>query len=159
MKRTNLTIAFLILGLSFPVMSFGGVQEKRKIGRGDIPTPIKEAFTRAWPKAKIKQCEVETTANRAVYFIEAERDDREIEAVYQLEITLLEEQEDIDLKEVPSVVIEAIKAAYPAGEIEEVEKITRQGTLLRYEVELKDGKQNIELRLDPSGKILERKDD
>ena len=159
MKRTNLTIAFLILGLSFPVMSFGGVQEKRKIGRGDIPTPIKEAFTHAWPKAKIKQCEVETTANRAVYFIEAERDDRQIEAVYQLEITLLEEQEDIDLKEVPSVVIEAIKAAYPAGEIEEVEKITRQGTLLGYEVELKDGKQNIELRLDPSGKILERKDD
>ena len=159
MKRINLTIAFLILGLSFPIMSFGGVQEKRKIGRGDIPTPIKEAFNRAWPKAKIKQCEVETTANRAVYFIEAERDDREIEAVYQLEVTLLEEQVDIDLKELPVTVVEAIKAAYPAGQIEEVEKIIRQGALVGYEVELKDGKQNIELRLDPAGKILERKDD
>ncbi|MBI4750048.1 MAG: PepSY-like domain-containing protein [Acidobacteria bacterium] len=159
MKRINLTMAFLILVLSFPVMSFGGVQEKRKIGRGDIPLPIKEAFNRAWPKAKIKECEVETTANRVVYYLDAERDDREIEAVYQLEITLLEEQEDIDLKEVPAAVLEAVKAAYPTGHIEEVEKITRQGTLFGYEVELKDGKQNLELRLDPAGKILERKDD
>ncbi len=159
MKRINLTLAFLIVLLFFSSNSLGGVQEKRKIGRGDIPTPVKEAFNRAWPKAKIKQCGVETTANRAVYFIEAERDDREIEAVYQLEITLLEEQEDIDLKEVPSVILEAVKAAYPTGQIEEVEKISRQGTLLGYEVELKDGKQNIELRLDPAGKILERKDD
>lgn len=60
----------------------------------------------------------------------------------------------IALKDVPKVVVDAIKAKFPAGEMTEAAKETEDGKTT-YEVTLKDGGKAVDIALTAAGVILE----
>ena len=159
MVNKFLFYAVILLGLMLSLSSASATQEKRKISRKQVPVPIQEAFQKIFAGASIKQAEVEEKDGKLIYHLTGKHNGNEVELVYALEITLIEQQEDIPLSDLPAAVAAAIKAAHPTAIITETEKITRNGILLGYEVELEEGKQKLELRLTPDGKILERKVD
>lgn len=134
-------------------------QEKRKISRKEVPAPIQQAFQKIYPGVSIKQAEVKEKNDRLIYHHAGKRNGNEVELVYAMEITLIEQQEDIAISELPPAIAAAIKTAHPNATITETEKITKNGTLLGYEVEIKEGEQKLELRITPDRKITERKID
>lgn len=134
-------------------------QERRKISRKEVPAPIQQAFQKTFPGVSIKQAEIEEKDGKLIYHLAGKRNGTEVELVYAMEIMLIEQQEDIAINDLPAVIAAAIKTAHPNATITETEKITKNGTLLGYEVEIKDGNENLELRITPDGKITERKID
>lgn len=150
------------LGLLIALVALGQeteAQEKRKISRRQVPLPLQEAFQKRFPGASLKQAEVEEKEGKLIYSLEGKHKGIEVEIVYAVEIQLIEQQEDIPLSDLPAIVSAAIKTAHPNATVTEAEKITKDGILLGYEVELKDGSDSLELRLSPEGKILVRKVD
>jgi hypothetical protein len=55
----------------------------------------------------------------------------------------------------PAHIVQIIRNDYPKAQLKEAEKILKpDGAISGYELEIEDGKKEVKLELDPSGKIL-----
>jgi uncharacterized membrane protein YkoI len=159
MVNKTLIHATILLGLLVIFSSSTEAQERRKISRKEVPAPIQQAFRKTFLGVSIKQAEIEEKDGKLIYHLAGKRNGNEVELIYAMEITLIEQQEDIAIAELPAAISASIKAAHPNATVTEAEKITKSGTLIGYEVEIKEGNENLELRITPDGKITERKID
>ena len=104
--------------------------------------------------------EEENWEGKTVYEIEYKENDIEYEYFYLADGSLLQKGEEIKPASLPAAVMEAVKKAHPNAVIKEAKKkMLLDGTVLRFEVELKVGGKELELEIDPDGKILKTEED
>ncbi|HYE35194.1 PepSY-like domain-containing protein [Methylocaldum sp.] len=134
--------------------------EERELNKNDVPKAVLEAFERVHPEAKAVEYEEKTRGGMPFYELEYKVQGKEREFIYSADGTLVEQHEEIDRKDLPEVISQAVKKERPQATIKEVERITKSGeTIIGYEVEIKDGQQEIELEFDPTGKPLKQEQD
>ena len=144
-----LLIAFAVL-IYATIMA--AMENKRR-----VPAAVYEAFYKAYPQARDVTFEKDRQAGTAVIEVEFDNQGVRTEATYTRDGLLLEIEEDIKPDQLPETIVEALRTAYPYATLTEAEKITKtDGTVSGYEVELK---QELEIHLDASGKILNTKAD
>ncbi len=154
MKTLKTVLIPTLLGLA--ALSTGAnAGEEKKITEQQVPKPVLEAFHKAYPQALDVKYEEEKEAGKTVYEVEFKEQGIKREATYAAEGTLLETKEDVKPDTLPAAITEALKKAHPRATVEEAEKIMKpDGSVSGYEVEIKDGKKELEIRLDATGKIL-----
>jgi uncharacterized membrane protein YkoI len=155
MKNHNPLRLWMMLALLVPVAVSG--QERKRLSKHRIPLPVQQEFNKTYTDASIERCEIEQREGKVQYHIEARRGGRELEVVYGIEVKELEAHEDIPIARLPGPVASSINAEYPTAAIVEAEEITKSGSVVGYEVEIKHMKRDIELTFDSAGKILDRK--
>jgi uncharacterized membrane protein YkoI len=129
--------------------------DETELRKNQVPKAVINAFEKAYPNAKGLEFEEETFDGKAAYEVEYKKNGMEYEFLYSAEGALLQKEEEIDGKSLPEPVAQAIKKAYPKGEIKEVEQVMKpDSTVTGYEVEIKVADKEVELELDVSGKIL-----
>ena len=117
-----------------------------------VPAVVYAAFFKAYPQALHVTFERDTKAGMPVFEIEFENQGVKTEATYKTDGTLLEVEEDIKPEQLPETIMKVLRTGYPYATLTEAEKITKaDGTVIGYEVELK---QELEIHLDASGKII-----
>jgi len=80
---------------------------------------------------------------------------KELEALYSAEGLLIKTEEEIEIAKLPALIVQVIGKDYPKALLKEAEMILKpDGAVSGYEVEIEDGKKEVKLELDASGKIL-----
>ena len=69
---------------------------------------------------------------------------------------VVEVEEEVSLESLPAPVQDALKKAAGAGTIENIESLTKNGTLVAYEAHIKRGKKRSEIQVGPNGEKLKR---
>ncbi len=154
MKTLKTVLIPTLLGLA--ALSTGAnASEEKKLTEQHVPKPVLESFHKAYPKATDIKYEEEKEAGKTVYEVEFKDQGAKREATYAADGTLLETEEYIKPDELPAPVAEALKKAHPHATVKEAEKVLKpDGSVSGYEVEIKDGKKEVEIHLDAAGKIL-----
>ena len=157
MKTPLLTF---VLATSLAIFSLHADADDKELKKSQVPQPVLDAFAKARPNAKVKEFEKETWDGKIVFAIEFKENGIESEYVFSPDGTLLASGEEIKPSELPPAVAEAISKAHPQAKIKEAKrKLLPDGTVSRFEVELKEGRKEFELEIDPTGNILNTESD
>ena len=152
MKTQHIMSAVLI---SVPMILGQANADEKELNKSQVPKAVITAFEKSYPNAKGLEFEEEIFEGKAAYEVEYKKNGKEYEFLYSADGALLQKEEEIDGKSLPEPVAQAIKKAYPKGEIKEVEQLMKpDSTVTGYEVEVKAAGKEIELELDVSGNIL-----
>jgi hypothetical protein len=152
MKRVLMySLAFVLTcSLALPLTA----QEKR-LKKAEVPQAVLSAFEKAYPKATVKGYSREPKDGTTAYEVESMEGKTHRDILYAADGTVLAIEEGMAVSDLPEEVRAAVKREYPKGSIASAEKLTK-GEATEYEVILKHGKTKTEVRLDPSGKVLEK---
>lgn len=146
-----------ILAVLLLLVTSASAQER--VGKGQLPEPVKQGFLKLFPGASIKGGELESRDGVHYYEVEGKRAGREVSAVFKVVAETLEYSEDIDLAQLPAKIREIVLKEVGKGKLLEIEQNFRDGKLTGYEVEFKLNKKTYELTLSSEGEILSREED
>src|SRR5690606_11892696 len=88
------------------------------------------------------------------YQAEFKIDRREHEVLLDEKGNIVKIYEDVSIDELPAKAIQSIKSKYPEYKISDVEKMTKDGSVL-YKVELDHGDHDVDLYFNKEGEIIE----
>src|SRR5262245_49825740 len=126
-----------------------------------IPKAVMDALLSKFPKAKIEKCTKAKEGGAVVYDIEfKQQSGRKGEADIKEDGTYINYEKEIDAKDLPKAVRDAIEKKYPKSTLkvimEETEVKGKDEKLSAYEVVLVAAdNREVEVRVSPEGKILE----
>ena len=150
-KITKLITAALSVTLATSLWA-----DDQEVKFSDLPAKIQTAASAILKGAKVTEVEIEKEDGKLEYEIEFIKDKRETCIKLDAAGKLLETETEIELKEAPALVQATIKKEMgEKGELEELEKVVVNGDV-SYEAEIEIGEKEIELLIDPSGKILKK---
>lgn len=150
---------FLVLGALLAMIGQANAGEK-ELRKNQVPNAVVEAFEKAHPNAKKVEFEEETFAGKTAYEVEYKEDSREYELLYDADGKLLQKEEEVDVKTLPEQIRQAVTKAHPKAKIKEAEQVMKpDGTVTGYELEIQEGRKELELELDSSGQILKTEED
>jgi uncharacterized membrane protein YkoI len=145
---------FVLSGLLAFSLGVSADKEK-KLTEQQVPKNVQEAFQKLTPDAKDVKYKEEVTDGKAFFEIEFKQKSKELEALYSAEGLLIKKEEEIKITELPALIIQVIGKHYPKALLKEAEKILKPDEAVGgYEVEIEDGKKEVKLELDNSGKVL-----
>ena len=135
-KLVLMTFAAMITSLTFA----------QKLQEKDVPTPVKTAFQKNFPHAKVEKWEKEGVNFEA----EFELNKTEQSVLFDANGNLLETEVEIKLTQLPKGVLEYVKANYKGQKVKEAAKITDAKGTVTYEAEIK----GMDLLFDSNGKFI-----
>ncbi len=71
---------------------------------------------------------------------------------------VMEIEEEVDMKTLPAEVRAGLEKHAGKATVGKVESLTKHGTLVAYEAQVRDGKKRSEIQVGPSGKPLDHKE-
>lgn len=120
------------------------------VGDGDqVPQKVKDAFTKKFPTAEKVDWEKESEKEWEAEF---KMNNVEYSANFLEDGTWQETEHEIEEKDVPQNVLQALKNGFSDFEIEEVE-ISETNTGKIYEFDLEKGENEMEVAIDTTGKV------
>jgi uncharacterized membrane protein YkoI len=141
--------AILVIGLVFAAVTTIGFTSE---DQDKVPQAVKDAFAQKFPTAEKVDWDKESATEWEAEF---KMNTLEYSANFLEDGTWKETEHEIDEAEIPQVVITALRSNFPGYEIEETEMAeTPQGTV--YEFEIENGKTEMEVAIDPNGKVLKK---
>ena len=121
----------------------------------DIPSPAQAVIQSHTSGSIIEKITCEKEEGKHFYKVEYKKDGREFELQVDDDGKVLETEEILAMEDLPSAVLETVKAESAGGEIKELALETEDGKTF-YEVEFeKDGKEH-EVKIAEDGSVLER---
>ena len=144
---------FSVLGLAVVVIPARADEEKVPVDK--LPTAVKKALTRKFPKAEIEKATKEVEDGNTVYEVELEIKDRSVDVSLKADGTILEIEREVPADELPEAVRKKLAARYPKAKIEKAEEVTKgEDGPVRYEVAI-----TTEVVLTAKGKIVQVEED
>ena len=124
-----------------------------------VPAPVKETILKETAGAKVERIAPVRDEAKTLYLVDAQADEKSITLKVDADGKLLAKdvQEVVTLDQVPAPVKETIEKEAKGGKVEEIERTTRDGKTV-YGVQLDVGGKNVELTVDPEGKIIMKKE-
>lgn len=129
-----------------------GAAAQQPTHAGALPPAVKAAFAKAYPKATVDHWAAEQREGQAVFEVESHEGQQKRDLLYSAGGHLIESEEAVAVAELPSVVRQALKEAYPHAIVQHAERVVR-GQVIEYEVLLK-GAGVKEVVLSAGGSIL-----
>ena len=98
-----------------------------------LPTPIVDAFKKAYPNAVIKNAAKETEGGKTVWEVESTDNGLARDLVYNPDGTVVDIEEEVPVASLPPAVTAALKAKFPKAAITKAEKLFK-GKVMTYEM-------------------------
>jgi len=149
MKRL---LTFTVVAI-FLTAAFAVAEDDTAMKKSDLPQAVLKAFEKSYPQAEATEYGKKIVNGQTRYEIETKVGEVEKDFVYLPDGTLLQIEEDMPVKSLPEVIVKSVKKAYPEGEIDEADKITR-GDKIEYEIVVEVDEIDYELLISSDGKIL-----
>ena len=150
-KPDRILIASVLTTLTLLVAA--GAQEK-KIQWSDLPPAVQKAMDEQSKGATVKGFSTEVEDGKKIYEVELTVNGHGKDISMDSQGHVLEIEEEVSLESLPSAVKEGLKKAAGKGTIRTVESLTKNGTLVAYEAQVKTGTKNSEIQVGPDGKRL-----
>ena len=118
----------------------------QKLQEKDVPAPVKTAFQKNFPQAKVEKWEKEGINFEA----EFELNKSEQSVLFDAQGDIIETEIEIEISELPNGILDYVKKNYKGQSVKEAAKITDTKGTLTYEVEIK----GMDLLFDSNGKFI-----
>lgn len=129
---------------------------EKKIPRSAVPEAVLDSFKTHYPTAIIKG-QLKETREKIVYFeIESTDSMKERDVLFEKDGSIVEVEESMDIKDLPSALHDSVLAKYPNAVIKSVESVKRDKHV-EYELTIAIGKKKIEAVVNSAGKVFETK--
>jgi Putative beta-lactamase-inhibitor-like, PepSY-like len=146
--RTSSLMAIGVLLASSSVFA-----QESKIQEKDVPAAVIAAFKSAYPNATVRGYAKEKEKGKLFYEIESKDGATMRDLLYNADGTVAEIEETIAATDLPAEAQQLIKSKYPKGVVSRAEKVT-EGSTIKYEVSIRNGKRRTGLAFDADGKLL-----
>jgi len=135
-KLVLMTVAAMITSLTFA----------QKMQEKDVPAPVKTAFQKNFPQAKVEKWEKEGDNFEA----EFELNKSEQSVLFDAQGIIIETEIEIEISQLPNGVLDYVKTNYKGQSVKEAAKITDTKGTVTYEAEIKGR----DLLFDSNGKFI-----
>jgi uncharacterized membrane protein YkoI len=149
--------AFVVLGL---LAGYIGVRaDEEKVPLDKVPKAVLDAVKKRFPDADVKSAEKETEDGKTVYEIAVKNKGQTIEVTLTPDGEITEIEKQIEDKDLPKVITEALDSKYAKATLKMIEEVIKvkdgKEKLEYYEILLvtSDDKK-LEVSISPEGKIL-----
>ena len=147
------TIATMLLAVLVWAEDENPETKNATLTKKDVPAAVLTAFHKAYPNAEIRGVDADTDSAGTVYELESADGGAKRTTVYTADGTLIEVEDVIAMKDLPSEAQTGIVKAYPDGEVKMIERATR-GDTVTFEVTIESGETRAEMVFDKAGKII-----
>jgi hypothetical protein len=152
---------------SMVVMAFlvtAALGDEEKVSPDKLPQKVQDAVKAKFPEAKVIKASKEKENNETIYEVAIKNGDQKITMDIKEDGTVVEYEKEINVKDLPKAVAEALAARYPNATLKTAEEVYKKDKLDSYEVIVEpSGKKAFEVVVSPEGKILkdggEKKED
>ncbi|MHC4240015.1 MAG: PepSY-like domain-containing protein, partial [Planctomycetota bacterium] len=127
------------------------------VSLSDVPQAVRVVIERETEGFEIDDIERDKDDGKIVYEVDAENDDREIKLKVAEDGTLLEKEEELDTKDLPAAIQNAVKKMFGDVDFEDVEKEYRSGRGTIYKIEVEKDKLRIELEMKEDGTVVKKR--
>ena len=148
-NRILLASVLTALTLAVPISA-----QEKKIQRSDLPPAVQKTVDEQSKGATVKGFSTEVEDGKKIYEVELTVNGHGKDISMDSQGHVLEIEEEVSLESLPSAVKEGLKKAAGKGTIRTVESLTKNGTLVAYEAQVKTGTKNSEIQVGPDGKKL-----
>jgi uncharacterized membrane protein YkoI len=137
----------------------GARAQEVEIPLGQVPRAVMDSARAKFPGAEIKEAAKETEEGKTVFELEMRHDGHNMDVTFQEDGTLVLVETALSEKEVPRVVLEAVKGKYPGAKLKLAESV-KKGPEVKKEVDYYElhlttaDKKSAEVEVDTRGKIL-----
>jgi hypothetical protein len=149
MPRTRATALLVGLALGASVTA-----QSKQLERSALPPAVEKTVAAESQGATITRLSTEIEDGRRIYEVAFTTHGHARSVEIDARGTLLETEDEVSLATVPPAVKAALLAAAGTGTIERVDTLTKKGTLVAYEAQVKRGATRSEIQVGPDGKKL-----
>ena len=150
MQLGTMAVAVLVLAA---FASQAAAQEK-KLKRSDLPAAVQRSADEQSVGAKVRGYSTEKENGQDVYEVEMTVHGHGRDVTIGADGTVLEIEEQVALDSLPAAVRAGLRQLAGSGRITKVESLTKQGTLVAYEAQVRTGTKRSEIQVGPDGKKL-----
>jgi hypothetical protein len=127
--------------------------QEQTIGCDDVPSAVRTAFQKEYPKATIQGCAKEVENDKTAYEISSIEGKTRRDILYYEDGTLIVVEEAIEAADLPKPVQQTLGEVLEGHKIELVEKL-RRDDIVTYEIKSKHADVALEIVFDGNGKVL-----
>jgi hypothetical protein len=128
--------------------------QERKLTRSQLPPAVQRWADEQTKAATVRGYSTEKDEGRTVYEVEMTVGGRNRDVTLDSTGAVLEVEEQVPFDSLPETVRAGLKQAAGAGQITNVESLTKRGTLVAYEAHVRTGDKRSEIQVGPDGKPL-----
>jgi hypothetical protein len=162
-EQRRVVVKVAILSLALFVAGAVSVRAEDEIKVSDLPKDVAAAVKAKFPKGEMTKASKEEEDGKTIYEVVVESEGTTLDVSVSDKGKLLEIEKTIAAEKLPEAVASAIKAKYPEAKIKKAEEIIKfesepggdEEEKLFEVVLATSGKPDVEVKLSPSGKIIE----
>jgi hypothetical protein len=145
-------------GVALFVMAVLAFADEEKVPLDKVPKVVLDAAKKRFPNAEAIEASKETEDGKTVYEIELRENGKKLDVTLTADGTIILIERQIDAKDLPKAVVEAIDKKYPKATFKIIEEVIKvkdgKETLDLYEALLVTAdKMKVEVKVAPDGKI------
>jgi hypothetical protein len=131
------------------------VGDEEKVALDQLPQKIVDAVKAKFPDAKLVKASKEKENNEIIYEVNLKDKEQNVDVSLKEDGTIVEIEKEINAKDLPKVVADALEGKYPKATYKKAEEVIKKDKLEYYEIVLVTAeKKTFEVTVDPEGKIL-----
>lgn len=147
--KTGTLVVIAVVSLS----SLAVAQEK-KVQKADLPAAVQKAAAEQSEGATVRGYSTEMEGGKRLYEVELMKDGHSKDVSMSADGQVMEVEEQVELTTLPDAVKTGLQEKAGSGTITKVESLTKGGTLVAYEAQVKNGTKRSEVQVGPEGKAL-----
>lgn len=148
-------IVITILALCCAVSAFS---QEKKLKKSDLPAAVQKAADEQSKGATVRGYGQETENGKVAYEVQLTVNGHSKDVTMDPAGNVLEIEEEVDMKSLPAEVRAGLEKQAGKATVGKVESLTKHGSLVAYEAQVRDGKKRSEIQVGPNGKPLDHKE-
>ena len=148
-KAKAVCVACICLGLS----AIASAVEK-KIERADLPPAVQKTADDQSQGSIVRGYSKDKEDGKLEYEVQMTSNGHSKDVTIDPDGHLLEVEEEVALNSLPTSVQSAIKAKAAKGQITKIESLTKHGSVVAYEAQVRTGGRHSEIQVGPHGEVL-----
>jgi hypothetical protein len=151
LSRLGLAVMVALVATAFVRADDG--EEKVPIDK--LPKAVTDALKEKYPKATLVEAVKVTEDGEVTYEVTIKQKKQELDVTLTPEGKIVQVEKEIEVKDVPKVVMDAVKKKYPKATFQGASEISKDDKVAEYELDIvtKD-KKNLYVTFDKEGKFI-----
>jgi hypothetical protein len=159
MRPTRIPVSatawIFVLSLLFVASTSAG---EKRIKKSDLPPAVQKTADEQSKGASVKGYNKEIENGKVEYEVELLVNGHSKDVSIDPEGNVVEVEEEVALDSLPAAVRDGLQKKAGNGKIAKVESLTKHGTLVAYEAQVRNGAKRSEIQVGPDGKPLDHKE-
>ena len=148
-------VVVTVVALCCAVSAWG---QEKKLKKSDVPAAVQKTADEQSKGATVRGYGQETEDGKLAYEVQLTVNGHGKDITMDPQGNVMEIEEEIDVKTLPAEVRAGLEKQAGKATIGKVESLTKHGSLVAYEAQVRQGKKRSEIQVGPDGKPLARKE-